>query len=178
MIIFVQNVKTFRRKNCSTLESALHIFLDKLNCSFPVNQEMISFVTLARAALSLDQAWRSVESVPMLRCCGSGLCVETELARWGRARVSSSRSGDLATSGALPPLMNHGWTEDQLLPIINYQLAASAGEYSVVMSRLRVAGAGGGAARGRAPWPWLPEPRTWTVDTHNMARTFTLDTLQ
>ena len=124
MIIFVQNVKTFRRKNCSTLESALHIFLDKLNCSFPVNQEMISFVTLARAALSLDQAWRSVESVPMLRCCGSGLCVETELARWGRARVSSSRSGDLATSDHAASA-DESWMDGGSI-ITNYQLPISS----------------------------------------------------
>ena len=64
--------------------------------------------------------------------------------------------------------------------ITNYQLPISSFGRRIFSGDVAaaVAGAGGGAARGRAPWPWLPEPRTWTVDTHNMARTFTLDTLQ
>ena len=74
--------------------------------------------------------------------------------------------------------MNHGWTEDQLLPIINYQLAASAGEYSVVMSRLRWRGLVAGRREAERRGPGYLNLARGPVDTHNMARTFTLDTLQ
>ena len=89
---------------------------------------MISFVTLARAA------WTQCGEVLTVFLCvgaaGPGCGCRLRWPGEDTGQVSSSRSGDLATSGPRDTASaDESWMEDQLLPIISYQLAASAGEY-------------------------------------------------